>query len=383
MTTMLLRTSEELQNRILASIGAGAVILMVVAIAGYFVVDPASIKPNNVFPISIETPYIGQGVAAGTPIIMHGVKVGEITGLSSQGGGHVRLQADLQSGPTAKLTDAMDIDFRPSNYFGVTGINLIPAAGGQPLRAGSLLNVTPKGNFALQALLYRLGEISHQVVTNRLISVVDRATRYLDALTPLLETMITVSRTVANVQTVGSGRLLRNATGIIAAFPGFADGLMDTGQRFLYSYPGLGFDPVEDAKNNPYVSTYDPAMMDQYNEARHLLATDPDNFMFGRGKEWLKGAETDLFSKAGFLLSTHMYELFPVIDEIRALSDVVPKLVPAQDISDTLRELRTRLERMYAGSGEQRALQVRILLDQVPGVAGPVGLALGAAEASR
>jgi hypothetical protein len=381
--TMLLRTSEESQTRILTTIGAGVVFLVVVAIAGYFVVDPANRKPKNVFPISIETPYVGQGVVAGTPIIMHGVQVGEITAVSSQAGGHVRIQADLQSGPTAKLTDAAKIDFRPANYFGVTGINLIPDAGGQPLRAGSLLNVTPKGNFALQALLYRLGELSHQVVTNRLISVVERATRYTDALTPLLETMITVSRTVTNVQTVGTGRLLRNATGINVAFPGFADGLIDTGERYLYSYPGLGFDPEQDLRTNPYVSTYDSAMMDQYNEARHLLATDPDTFVFGRAKEWLKGAETDLFSKVGNLLSTHMYELFPVVDQIRILSDIVPKLVPAQDISDTLRELRTRLERMYAGSGEQRALQVRILLDQVPGVAGPVGLALGAAGASR
>jgi hypothetical protein len=37
------------------------------------------------------------------------------------------------------------------------------------------------------------------------------------------------------------------------------------------------------------------------------------------------------------------------------------------------------LERMYAGSGDQRALQVRVILDSLPAVAGPLNLALGSA----
>jgi hypothetical protein len=61
------------------------------------------------------------------------------------------------------------------------------------------------------------------------------------------------------------------------------------------------------------------------------------------------------------------------------MSDVVPRLISPVDIGDTLRELRTRLEHMYAGSGDQRALQVRVILDALPGQAGPLQLALGAA----
>ncbi len=45
-------------------------------------------------------------------------------------------------------------------------------------------------------------------------------------------------------------------------------------------------------------------------------------------------------------------------------------------LNDTLVELRTRFERLYAGSPEQRALQVHIVLDQIPGVQAPVS-ALG------
>lgn len=47
-------------------------------------------------------------------------------------------------------------------------------------------------------------------------------------------------------------------------------------------------------------------------------------------------------------------------------------------MSEMLVELRTRLEKMYAGTPEQRALQVRILLDSMPGVAAPLAAAGGA-----
>lgn len=375
----LLRGSEEDQARIRARIGAIAILIVVVGVTVNFAVKPFA-RPKNVISVAIETPYVGQGVVGGTPVIMHGVKVGEVTAISSLPGGRVRLNADLQSGPTTGLTDAMGIDFRPSNYFGVTGIDLTPADGGQPLRSGTEISVVPKGNFALQALLYRLGELSNQVVTNQLVHVVERATRYTDALNPLLETMIIVTTTATNVQKVSTAQLLRNTSGINVAFPGIIDALINTGDMWVRSDMGTGFNAERAIKENPYVSTYDEALGKSYNDSIHLMQSDPDKFIFGRWGEWLVGAKTDLFGPVGHLLSSHVYELFPIVDSIRALTDVVPKLIPPTNIADTLRELRTRLERMYAGSGDERALQVRVILDELPGVAGPVGLALAAAQ---
>ncbi|WP_171508226.1 MlaD family protein [Mycolicibacterium fortuitum] len=377
--TSLLRVTEEAESRILARTGAAFVLCMVGVFAVYFAVKPFT-KTKNVISVAIESPYVGQGVASGTPVIMHGVKVGEVTAVSNLPTGGVQLNADLNNMATTGLTDAMGIDFRPANYFGITGINLVPADGGQPLRTGAQISVTPKGNFALQQLLYRLGELSNDVVTEQLISVVERATRYTDALNPLLETMIIATTSVTDVQTVSTAQLLRNTTGVNVALPGILDALVNTAHMWVTSEMGTGFNAEENIKNNPYVSTYDDARMAYYKEALHLMETDPDKFVFGRWGEWLVGAKTDLFGPVGYLLSSHMYELFPVVDQLRVLGDVVPKLAPAKDIKDTLSELRSRFERMYAGSGDQRALQVRVILDVLPGVAGPLGLALGAAE---
>ena len=87
----------------------------------------------------------------------------------------------------------MGIDFRPANYFGVTGINVLPGEGGQPLHDASLIKATPSGNFTLQALLSRANAISHTVLTPKVIDVIDRATRYTDGLEPLLETILIMS----------------------------------------------------------------------------------------------------------------------------------------------------------------------------------------------
>ena len=375
--TTLLRVDEQRHARVLTLIGGGFVAILAVTLLMYLVVvNPPGRIPENTISIAVETPYVGEGVDSGTAIILHGVRVGEVRDLSRLANSTVRLDLNLQQGPVDGLTDAVGIDFRPANYFGVTGINLIPADHGKLLQNGATISVTPAGNFTLQTLLYRLGELSHDVVTPQLISVMDRATRYTDAMNPLFDTMIKVATTVTDVQTVSTEQLLRNTAAISVGLPPFLDGTISAGNDYLMNDVGVGFDPVKARNENPYLPFYSPAEMKYFDESSQLLATDPDKWVYGRFREFFHGAKDDLFSKVGDLESSHLYDLFPVLYQTRIMADVVPRLVSPQDLGDKLGELRSRLERMYAGSGDQRALQVRIVLDQLPGVAAPLNLVL-------
>ncbi|ANO05793.1 MlaD family protein [Mycobacteroides immunogenum] len=379
--TTLLRVNEQRHERILTLIGTGFVsVLLVVALTYAFVINAPGRPVADAISVAIETPYVGQGVDSGTAVILHGVKVGEVKGVSKLGVGRVRVEVELQSDPTRGLTDAVGIDFRPANYFGVTGINLTPVDHGQSLRNGASISVTPSGNFTLQTLLYRLGELSHDVVTPQLISVMDRATRYTDALNPLFETMIRVSTTLTDVQKVSTEQLLRNAAAISVGLPSFMDSAISAGNNYLMNYVGVGFDPDKDRELNPYLRYYDDKQLANYNEASHVLATDPDKFAYGRLREYFVGARLDLFSKIGDLEKSHVYDLYPLLDQVRVLADVVPGILKPVELADKLGELRSRLERMYVGSGDQRALQVKLVLDQLPGVAAPLGLMLGGAQ---
>ncbi|OHV06248.1 hypothetical protein BKN37_03005 [Mycobacterium talmoniae] len=376
---MLLRVDEQRHARILTLIGAGFFAVLLMVLLAYAVITPSGRVAKNTIAVAIETPYVGQGVDNGTAVILHGVKMGEVTRISKLTGSRVRMDVELESGATKGLTDAVGIDFRPANYFGVTGVNLLPADHGQALRNGASISVTPAGNLTLQTLLYRLGELSHDVVTPQLVSVMDRATRYTDALNPLFETMILVSTTVADIQTVSTEQLLRNTAAISVGLPPFLDAAISTGNAYLMNDAGVGFDPAKNRENNTLLRYYDDQMLKYYNETSQLLATDPDKFVFGRFREYFKGARLDLFSRFGDLEASHMYDLFPLLDQTRVMADVVPRLVNPADLADKLGELRSRLERMYAGSGDQRALQVRIVLDELPGVAAPLQLMLGGA----
>ncbi|MCV7250092.1 Mammalian cell entry related domain protein [Mycobacterium koreense] len=298
-------------------------------------VDPFGGRPDNRFGVVIDSPYIGQGVSPGTELLMHGVKIGEVTTVTSLPAGGVRVGADMERKATAGLTDTFGIDFRPANYFGVTGINVTPGVGGRALAEGSVIEAVPSGNFTLQSLLSRLGEISHGVVTPHLIETIEKTTHFADSLTPLLETMLVVSETLARVQNVSTAQLLTNATGISVAFPGLVDALVTLGDHYVHA-------SLDNVTEDFFVNTFTPTI--------DLTANS-------------------LFGAAGKLVSSHSTELAPVTDLIKRFSDIAPGLVPSDEIADTARDLRVRLERLFAGPPDRRAVNVRVILDVLPAVA--------------
>jgi hypothetical protein len=339
------KASDEREARILTVVGM-AVVICVAAVSVMAFAKPFAAHPKDQLAVVIESPYVGQGVDPGTALLMHGVKVGEVTSVTSLRGGGVRLSTELQRGPTTGLTDTMGIDFRPANYFGVTGINLRPGDGGQRLVNGSRIKTTPAGNFTLQALLSRLGDISHGVLTPHLADVIERATNYTDGLDPLLETMLVVANSLANVQTVSTARLLDNATGISVAFPGFVNGASNLGDNLVHA--GL-----DDATDDFFIHTYKPT---------------------------IDLAATGLFGAAGKLISSHSTDLAPLTDMIKNLTDIAPGLIPSDAIADTARELRIRLEKLFSGPPDRRAVNVRVILDALPGVEAPIDAVGGAPQ---
>lgn len=331
------KASIETENRITTSIGLAATVAAAL-VAGLAFANPFDRESDDTLGVVIESPYAGQGVEAGTDVLMHGVKVGEVKRVSSLPEGGVRMEANFERAPTAGLTDEVDFDFRPANYFGVTGINLRENPAGAPLADGTVIRTAPTGNFTLQALLARLGDVTHGTLTPQLIDVVDRATTYVDGLDPLLETMLVVASSFADVQTVDTARLLTNATGLSVAFPGFVHGAMTTGDQFLHA----GLDGVSEEY---FQHTQRPAI----------------DFV-----------ATELFGAIGKLVSSHSTELAPLTDMIKILTDIAPGLVPSDEISDSVREYRMRLERLFTGPPDRSAVDVRVILDDFPAIAAPM-----------
>jgi hypothetical protein len=332
------KASEDHEARILAYVGLAIALCVVVATVLAYA-NPFGGRGEDKIGIVIESPFLGRGIKAGSALLLHGAQVGEVTDVVTYPEGKVRVSADLQRKPAATLTTAMGIDFRPANYFGVTGINLRPNDGGQQLSNGSTFTVTPAGNFTLQALLSRLGEISHGVITPQLVDVVTKSTTYLDGLDPLLETILVVSEALTNVQTVSTARLLANTTGISVAFPGFVNAATTLGEEF--------HKPLDEFTWEWWDNILDPTLV---------------------------AVAGSFFGAVGNLLGSHSVELDSLTDMLQVLTDVVPGLVPPDAIADTARELRHRLEQLFSGPPDRRAVSVRVMLNNLPGVAAPLAV---------
>jgi hypothetical protein len=212
-----------------------------------------------------------------------------------------------------------------------------------------------------------------------MVSVIERATRYANGLTPLLETVLMVGTSVAKVQTVSTDRLLRNTAGVSVAFPGFMNGAISVGNKVLDNFFG-SFDPEKYKKGIwAYYPVSDNSAKKHFDDfARFSQETKAADEYFNKEFfPWYNAAQYNLFYPIGNLESSHINDLSPILESVRTLVDVVPKTLSPDSFADTVTELRQRFERMYAGSGDQRALQVRIILDRLPGVAAPLGLATG------
>lgn len=353
------------------AIGAAVAMCIVLAVV-LIVANPFAGRPKGTFAVSIVTPYVGQGVESGTAVVLHGVKVGEVTNVTNTGGGRVQLATQLETQPTRGLTDAMNIDFRPINYFGVPGINLVPNAGGEALRDGSQLDLQPTGNFTLSELLNQLGNVSASSLTPQLISVIDRVTRYTDALNPTIETAVTVTRAVDAVQTVPTELLLTNLATSIAAFPPFTDAVVEAGTRVVrYDYYPTKVHPdVDPAASGPVLQR--PYVENA--QTPNIGDLSPEYFQ----EHWivtLDLIQNGLFGAVGKLVGSHVDDLVPLISGIKALTDPVPVLLRPADVAQKLSELRDRFQRLYEGNGDQRAVSVNLVLDSLPGVAAPLEFA--------
>lgn len=364
----MLRGSDRYQERVLLGIGGGVVLLIVLALT-ISILNPFRGRPAGLYSIAITTPYVGQGVQRGTAVVLHGVQVGEVTKVENTSGGQVRLETNLETEPTRGLTDEMAIDYRPINYFGVPGINLIPKSGGEALRDGSWLTLTPTGNFTLSELLNQLGDVSQASLTPQLIDVIDRVTRYTDGLNPLFESIVTILRAVEAVQTEPTEVQTERLGSALAAVPAFASELIITLRRlhdFSY-YPGLTRSPSASSSQRIaalyQVDTTVPSLGDISDEVfqKHYISS-------------LDTIEQGLFAAVGKLVSSHVDDLSPLISGLKALTDTGPVLLRPRDVAQKLAELRSRFETLYAGNGEQRAVSVRLLLDSLPGVAAPMGI---------
>ncbi|MGB7235312.1 MAG: MlaD family protein [Rhodococcus sp. (in: high G+C Gram-positive bacteria)] len=183
----------------------------------------------NLLTIDLLTDRIGAGIGQGSDVRLDGVKVGAVGSIEGTAEGSQRIELELDRSQVSGLTDTMSIDFAPGNLFGVTEIEMQPAPGGATLVDGAVLDLTGEeqgrvDDATISTLLGSLGGFTSGVLTPKLTEVLRRMDIGATAFTPLFQSMVAMSRAVADTQVHPAPFLLREYGSALAGLPSTADG---------------------------------------------------------------------------------------------------------------------------------------------------------------
>ncbi|MEV0251333.1 MlaD family protein [Nocardia sp. NPDC050712] len=290
--------------------------------------------------IALHTEQVGDGLSAGTQVRLDGVQVGKVEEISPDANGTQRIMLRLDGSRLYGIDDSLRVDYAPANLFGISELELLRGAGGSPLRAGSVVDLTgPRSDRVYDAtmgsILRSLSQVGAAVLTPQLATVIAQVSADFQAMTPLVQALIQVSKIIADNQNMPPSELLGQLG------PAF-----DGGGKFAGATIQI---------------------LDQVHDIR-ITQTDKDRYDVGvaalTGKI-LPGLATTV-TAAGNQLAEATDMLAPMLT---VLAQMVPR--PQQSAA----ELRLLLERLRAAmpdTPDGPVLNLRVDLQNVPGIAVPL-----------
>ncbi|WP_157554922.1 MlaD family protein [Nocardia crassostreae] len=302
--------------------------------------------------IQLRAMRIGEGVVEGTSVRLDGVTVGRVDRVGPADGDRVLLTLDLNPSLATGLTDALTVDYAPENLFGISTVALHRAPGGTALHNGSVLDLGDRVNdVTMGALLRQLTQTSNEVFTPELTTMLNQFGDNLRAFTPLLQTMVSMSRTIADTQRYAPSYLIDQYASVFNGVGAFSSATFK----------------LLDAVLNIEVFQHDRA---QYDYALTVLNDQAFPLIGAVGAA----------ARTHFLGYTDM--LTPLVAAIAA---TVPD--PATSRAQVT-ELIDRLNRVFSDTPDGPAVNLAVTLRGVPGIAVPLLgqqtlAALGAPRAGR
>ncbi|NNH72775.1 Mce family protein [Nocardia uniformis] len=286
----------------------------------------------------MRTSGIGDGVVPGAEVRLTGVTVGTIASVDSPQRGQQLVTLSLRPSKLHGLTDSFDIDYAPSNLFGISSIVLKRRSGGNLLHDSAIVDLTATGrvtDVTMGNLLRGLSATATDILTPRLTELLTKAGADLAAFTPIIQALISVSRAVADSQRFPSSFLIEQYGAFFDGVAKFSDGTI----KLIYEVYGID-----------------------------VLRTDRAHFDVG------VGLVTDqLFPYVANLGWTAQKYLSGYTDTFGTLLNQLALMVPAPGRSATnLTELLDRWNRTFTDTPTGPELNLAITLRGVPGLAVPL-----------
>ncbi|NMO03742.1 mammalian cell entry protein [Gordonia sp. TBRC 11910] len=328
------------QLRTLALVGVISLVVIAVALVATWVIYPKAKAPSGIS-LQLVVPALGPGIKKGSKVLLRGAEVGQVTDVQAPTAGSVNLDLVLTDDEVrGLLTDSFDVDFRPENYFGITAVNLIANKGGSPLTDGEVIRRGASPDFTMSTMLENGSLVVDGTLTKDMIASLNQVIRYANGLAPLIRSSIIVADTMAKTQRQLPTTLLRMMNDDLDVFPGFSSNAIGA----LYAFSRNGYNPGPDGARKA-----DDPLLAETNRALEL-------------------ASSKLFGAAGALLKSHDSDLSVLTTMLKYLLDPLPRAIGGGQLATKTLVVVDGLESSFTGTPEQKTLQLRILLGQLPAV---------------
>lgn len=333
--------SQQRRSLIVAGLAFAVVIALVVGVMSW--VYPRATEPDGVR-FSVVVPALGPGVKQGSKVLLSGTEVGTVTDLTQRSDGAVTMGLAVGDAGVDLLDDQFQVDFRPENYFGITGVNLKPGGRGAPIRAGQVYARHSAEDYTMSTMIESGSLMIDGTLTTEVIASLDEVMRYADGLAPLIRSGLIVADQVAKTQQALPSVHLRRMNAILGVLPGFEDAMASA----LFDIFNSAYNRTPDGRVGLNVP-----LTEETDETLALLGSD-------------------LFGAAGTLLASHDTELTPVVEAVRVISDGAQPMVGGKDRVAQFAELISRLDGAFTGSDDHKTLQLRLVLGSLPSLAAPM-----------
>lgn len=327
----------------------GSLVLLIaltVAATGFLIHET---RRDTRMPVILRTENIGDGIGVGTPVRYDGVDVGSVARVDADGINTKKVTLLLDRAHLIGLTDNLFVDYSPSNLFGISEVALKEADGGVPLRDGIVVDLTgPRSNRQRDAtmgvLIRTVAEATGDLFTPQLTEVLMRLSETSRQFTPLMETIVSMSRMVAETQKMPPSYLLDQYGSMLVGAGSLFDGTVGLVNRLT--------------------------RIEILNNQRGLF----DAAVSTVGEKFFPALANTIFTARNYL-SDYTVMLVPILS---AASSMVPT---PEASSAQLSEILARLGNSFTQTPDGPVLNLKVIVDSFPGLATPLLASLPKSDA--
>ncbi|WP_169594228.1 MlaD family protein [Antrihabitans stalactiti] len=319
-------------------VGLVAVGVVAVLAVAWIIVD--RVRGDDRLLVVLRTEQIGDGIVDGTQVRLDGVAVGQIEKIENAHDGQQLITLRLDRSQLFGVTDTLDVDYAPSNLFGISEIALRRGQGGNALANDDVIDLTGRHADRVQDvtmgnLLRAVTRTATDVLTPQLSATLTTLAGDLEAFTPLLEAIVTTGRNIADTQRYAASFLLGQFGSTLSGAAPMVGGTVQ----------------LLDTLTNLEILKTDRAKFDQV----------------------LQISIHQLFPGISDLLFTAERHFTGYADMLPPALDAAARMVPTPQLSSAqLRELLDRLDSSFTDTPDGPMLKFAVTLRGVPALSVPL-----------